>query len=335
MRHVLRGSLRVGAAVVISTLLGDAPVRAQDLRSELNRLQTQLQAMGDRVISESQWAQLIGDLGALAERARASGAGEIEVLAIVAQARAWGDLRREPARAASLLRSGRAKFGSKPWPEVRQLYLTEAEMLSRMGEADAIRRLMTEYRASPAYDPPTFVYSATPDPAPVVTMVRPRSPQTESPVMLAMQKYVDAALATAGARVPDFLLTDIDGLQYSPGSMRGRVVLLEFWVAGSVPYEREIPFRIRTRQKFAGQGFEIVGICQNLDAPSIRQYVARWPGMSWPQVEGRTARTLIMRLGVPGENANFLLDQEGRIRGRNLSGAALSEAVARLLAGSL
>ncbi len=308
--------------------------QTHDLRSELNRLQTQVQAMGDRVISESQWAQLIADLNALAERARAGGEGQIEILAVVAQARAWGDLRHDPARAVALLRATRGRHGSKPWPEVRQLYLTEAEMLSRLGDADAIRRLMNEYRASPAYDPPSFAYTATPDPAPVVAMVRPRSPQTESPVLLAMRKYFDAALASPGALVPDFLLTDIDGLQYSPGSMKGRVVLLDFWVAGSVPYEREIPFRIRTRERFAAQGFEILGICQNLDAAAIRQYTAQRSGMRWPQVEGRTARSLIVRLGIPGENASFLLDREGRIRGRNLTGAALADAVARLLAES-
>ncbi|MCX7819679.1 MAG: TlpA family protein disulfide reductase [Kiritimatiellae bacterium] len=149
-----------------------------------------------------------------------------------------------------------------------------------------------------------------------------------------MQKYFDAALASAGARIPDFELTDIDGLQYSPGSMRGRVVLLDFWVAGSVPYEREIPFRIRARERYAAQGFEILGICQNLDAAAIREYIGRHRGMSWPQVEGRAARNLIVRLGVPGENASFLLDREGRIRARNLTGAALAEAVARLVAES-
>ncbi len=330
LRHI---AAMTGTVILLGQLVGPT-ARAQDLRSELNRLQTQLQAMGDRVISESQWAQLIGDLDALAARARSAGEGQIEVLAVVAQARAWGELRRDPSRAVSLVRSARARHGSKPWPEVRQLYLTEAEMLSKLGDADAIRRLMTEYRVSPVYDPPAFAYTATPDPAPVVAMVRPRSPQTESPVMLAMQKYLDAALAAPGARMPDFLLTDIDGLQYSPGSMRGRVVLIDVWVAGSVPYEREIPFRVRTRQRFAAQGFEILGICQNLDAAAIRQYIAQRPGMAWPQVEGRTARSLIIRLGIPGENASFLLDREGRIRARNLTGAALADAVARLLTES-
>ncbi len=323
-------------AVAMSAAILTAPWAGatDELGTRLREVQSRLLAMGDRVISEEQWSALMRDLADLVGRARAAGADGIAVEAIAAQARAWGDLRRAPAQAAALARAGRAEFAGHNRPELRQLYLIEAEMLARLGDADGIRRVMSAYKASPVYDPPPFAYTATPDPKPVVAMVRPRAPQTESPVLLAMQKYLEQALAAPGGRMPDFLLVDIDGLRYSNGSIQGRVVLLDFWVAGSVPWERELPMRIRAREKFAAQGFEILGVCQNLDADGIRAHVAARPGMTWPQVEGRTARDLIVRLGIPGENASFLLDRQGRIRGRNLQGAELIEAVARILAES-
>lgn len=314
-------------------VLGAAAANAQaDFRGELHALTSTLRALGDRVIQERQWTDVVSRLADLASRAEAAGDHGVAIEAAVARARAWGDLRRDPAQAATILRMTRERFIDRPLPEVRQVYLTEAEMLARVGDSDAIRRLMVAYRASPLYDPAPLVYAPDASGAPSITMVRPRSSQTESGVTLAMHKYLDQAMASSGSRIPDFRITDIQGLQYAPGSLEGRVVLLDFWVAGSVPWTRNQPFIRQARDKHAAQGFEVIGICQNLGAAGIRQYIAGQPGMTWPQVEGRTARDLIVKLGIPGETANFLLDRYGRIRGRNLEGSVLLEAVGRIMA---
>ncbi len=305
---------------------------ADDLRGELHTLTTGMRALGDRVITERQWTDIVGRLADLAVRAEAAGDIGVAVEATVARARAWGDLRRDPAQAATILRKTRDRFGARPLTEVRQIYLTEAEMLARVGDSDAIRRLIVAYRGSSVYDPAPFVYSSDGSGSPSITMVRPRAAQTESSVSLAMHKFLDQAMSASGSRFPDFMLTDIQGAQYSPGSLQGSVVLIDVWVAGSVPWDRNRQFSAQAREKFAGQGFEVIGICQNLGATGIRDFVAARPGMTWPQVEGRTARGLIMKLGIPGESANFLIDRHGRIRGRNLDGSALLEAVARLIA---
>lgn len=321
------------AALCLAAAGAVAQESGGDLRIRLREWQSRLKAMGGQAVSERQWAELEHGLASLAAAAQSAGEHGIAVEAHVSRARAWGDLRGRPEQAVALLRAVRQEFAAVSPPEIRQAFLLEADMLARQGDADAIRRLMNVYKASPVYDPAPFAYTATPDSAPVVAMVRPRSPQTESPVLLAMQKYVDQAMTSAGSRMPDFVLADIDGLRYSNGSIQGRVVLLDVWVAGSVPWERELPFRLRARERFAAAGFEILGVCQNLDAAGIRRYAAE-RGMGWPQVEGRMARDLILRLGIPGENGSYLLDRQGRVRGRNLQGSALLEAIARLVAES-
>lgn len=322
----------LGVWVGLLLAVGMQAGAAEDFRGELNTLTTGLRALGDRVITERQWTDIVGRLADLAVRAEASGEIGVAVEATVARARAWGDLRRDPAQAATILRMTRDRFGARPLAEVRHIYLTEAEMLARVGDSAAIRRLILAYKGSAVYDPAPLVYSADGSGSPSITMVHPRSAQTESSVVLAMHKYLDQALSASGSRFPDFMLTDTQGAQYSPGSLQGRVALVDVWVAGSVPWDRNRPFIAQAREKFAGQGFEVIGICQNLGAAGIRDFAAARPGMTWPQVEGRTARDLIMRLGIPGESANFLIDRHGRVRGRNLEGSALLEAVARLVA---
>lgn len=326
-RRVL--GMLTGAMVAAAGLQAGA---ADDFRGELRTLTASLRALGDRVITERQWTDIVGRLSDLAARAEAAGDVGTAVEATVSRARAWGDLRCDPAQAATILRMTRERFGARSLAEVRRIYLTEAEMLARVGDAGAIRHLILAYKGSAVYDPAPLVYSADASGSPSITMVRPRAVGTESSVVLAMHKYLDQALSASGSRFPDFMLTDIHGLQYSPGSLQGRVVLLDFWVAGSVPWDRNRPFIAQARGKFAAQGFDAVGICQNLSAAGIRDFAAARPDMTWPQVEGRTAHDLVMKLGIPGESANFLIDRHGRVRGRNLEGSALLEAVGRLLA---
>lgn len=312
--------------------MGAVSAARADLRAEMHEISTRLFSMGDRVISEREWNDLMVGLDDIDRRAKEAGDRGVALETVVARARAWGDLARNPAYAVSLLGAARNNARFATVPELRQVYLTEAEMLSRTGDADAIRRLIVAFKGSPLYDPSPLVYSVPDNGSPTMTMVRPRSPQTESPLVLGMMRHLNNAKVSVGARIPDYVMSDIDGASYSPGSLQGRVVLLDFWVAGSVPWERTVPFIQQAREIYGARGFEAIGISQNLDAQGIRSFVAGRPGMTWPQVEGRTMRSLILQLGIPGESANFLLDRQGRIRGRNLRGSALLEAVGGLLA---
>ena len=128
------------AACPVMVALGTAVAAAQtDFRGELHALTTSLRALGDRVIPERQWTDVVTRLADLSSRAEAAGDQAVAIEASVARARAWGDLRRDPAQAATILRMTRERFGARPLPEVRQVYLTEAEMLARVGDSDAIQ----------------------------------------------------------------------------------------------------------------------------------------------------------------------------------------------------
>ncbi len=327
--------LALAMALDVSLVAVVATATAPSLQSELAEVSARLRAMGDRVVSEREWNEFLGRLTSLEQRARAAQEWGIVAQATLVRAQAWGQLRRDPSRAVEVLRAARQEAALANLPETRALYVLEAEMLARLGDEAAIRRLMTAYRASPLYDPPPFAFTAVEDRTSVVAMTRPRSPETESPVLLAMHKYLEQARAVPGVPFPSFSFPGVDGLRYMSDALRGRVVLVDFWVAGSVPWERELNFRVRAREKFRSQGFEILGICQNLEGEALRAYLAQHPEISWPQIEGRQARELILRLGIPGEVASYLLDRRVRIRARNLPGSALSDAIARLLAEPL
>lgn len=59
---------------------------------------------------------------------------------------------------------------------------------------------------------------------------------------------------------PDFTLEDIHGNKVSLSSYKGKAVLLNFWATWCGPCKIETPWIIALRNKYASQGFEVLGI---------------------------------------------------------------------------
>lgn len=63
-----------------------------------------------------------------------------------------------------------------------------------------------------------------------------------------------------GKPAPAFTLEDIAGKKVSLADYRGKAVMLNFWATWCGPCNIEIPWLIDLRQKYAAQGFEILGV---------------------------------------------------------------------------
>jgi cytochrome c biogenesis protein CcmG/thiol:disulfide interchange protein DsbE len=119
-----------------------------------------------------------------------------------------------------------------------------------------------------------------------------------------------------GARpsAPDFELArlDTDGdLRLS--SLRGKVVVLNFWASWCEPCKEEAPVLERTWKRFGPQRLVVVGVDSN-DLGSLGQRFARRYGMTYPLVhDGR--ETLTRPYGLTGLPETFVIDRRGRILG--------------------
>lgn len=63
-----------------------------------------------------------------------------------------------------------------------------------------------------------------------------------------------------GKLAPDFTLNDLSGKKVSLADFKGKAVLLNFWATWCAPCKVEIPWFLKLREQYAGQGFEIVGV---------------------------------------------------------------------------
>lgn len=66
-----------------------------------------------------------------------------------------------------------------------------------------------------------------------------------------------------GKAAPGFTLVSLEGKKVSLADYKGRPVLVNFWATWCAPCKLEMPWFEELRAKYAGQGFEVLGIAED------------------------------------------------------------------------
>jgi peroxiredoxin len=134
-----------------------------------------------------------------------------------------------------------------------------------------------------------------------------------------------------GENSPDIALPDPDGKEISLSSLRGKVVLLQFWSAADKNSRIQNQALAEAYRKYKNKGFEIyqVSVDDNriewVDA--IDQDKLTWTNVG--DMEGSNRALMVYNIqNIP---YNYLLNEEGEIVAQNLSGPVLDRALSRLL----
>jgi len=153
----------------------------------------------------------------------------------------------------------------------------------------------------------------------------------------AMDPLFEALAVThvsGGAPAPDFALATPDGKQHlSLASLRGKVVLLNFWATWCPPCREEMPSIERLHQEFRNQGLAVVAVDLQESPKQVARFMRDFR-LNFPAVldaEGKVAAQYQVR-ALP---ATFLVDRAGRVVGQALGprdwASAESKALMRLL----
>jgi thiol-disulfide isomerase/thioredoxin len=136
-----------------------------------------------------------------------------------------------------------------------------------------------------------------------------------------------------GMEAPEIAMNDPEGNERRLSSLRGNVVLIDFWASWCGPCRRENPNVVRMYEKFHDQGFEIfsVSLDKTHDAwvRAIRDDKLSWPNHvsdlnGWTSSGGKT-------YGISSVPSTILVDRYGKVVARNLRGAELERQVEKLL----
>lgn len=77
---------------------------------------------------------------------------------------------------------------------------------------------------------------------------------------MSMSGTADYVSPLAGKAAPAFTLTDLAGKKVSLSSYKGKAVLINFWATWCGPCKIETPWIVELRNRYASQGFEVLGI---------------------------------------------------------------------------
>lgn len=75
-------------------------------------------------------------------------------------------------------------------------------------------------------------------------------------------------LLSAHRATPNFSVMDLNGEKITAQSLRGKVVMVNFWATSCSTCIHEMPEMVETYNKFKKQGLEFVAVAMSYDAPN-------------------------------------------------------------------
>lgn len=146
------------------------------------------------------------------------------------------------------------------------------------------------------------------------------------------------SVALGGEPAPELKIRGLNGNPFSLSSLRGEVVVLDFWASWCIPCRTSFPFLDALQSKYDGKGLRVVGLTLEDNEDAIRAFLDSVP-VRFPIVRDPSGRAG-EAFGVVAMPTTFLLDPDGNIVARFEGGdktvhAKIESAVVTLLSGGI
>lgn len=137
-------------------------------------------------------------------------------------------------------------------------------------------------------------------------------------------RFEKEKLLAIGAVAPDIKLKQPDGTELALSSLRGKVVLIDFWASWCGPCRKENPFNVKMYNDFKDKGFEIFGVSLDSEAGRWKSAIAK-DSLTWKHVSdlGGWQSAPAKLYQVSSIPATYLLDRDGKIIAKGLRGENL------------
>ncbi|NOX99705.1 MAG: TlpA family protein disulfide reductase [Verrucomicrobia bacterium] len=141
---------------------------------------------------------------------------------------------------------------------------------------------------------------------------------------------ITAEINTPGkGDVLEIAFTDLNGEKVDLASMKGKVVLVDFWATWCGPCVAELPNVLDAYKKHHDKGFEIIGISLDQDEAALKSFIKE-NDMPWTQYfDGKGWKNdIAQKYSITSIPATFLIGKNGKVVASNLRGPQLEAEVA-------
>ncbi|WP_283444244.1 TlpA disulfide reductase family protein [Noviherbaspirillum suwonense] len=118
---------------------------------------------------------------------------------------------------------------------------------------------------------------------------------------------------TAQQAAPSVTFTSLDGQKFTSESLKGRVVMVNFWATSCVTCVKEMPQMTETYNKYKDQGLEFVAVAMSYDPPNYVLNYAQTRKLPFKvalDTQGELARSFGDVKLTP---TTYVIDKEGKI----------------------
>lgn len=128
---------------------------------------------------------------------------------------------------------------------------------------------------------------------------------------------------------PAWQLTTLDGKPIGKDTLKGKIVVLDFWATWCPPCVREIPGYVQLQKKYADKGLVIVGLSVDQKGAAVVEPFAKKNAVNYPLA--LVSPEIIETFGgIESIPTTFLIDREGNVRHRKV-GAMETEEYEKLI----
>jgi peroxiredoxin len=136
---------------------------------------------------------------------------------------------------------------------------------------------------------------------------------------------------SVGVAAPDFTMNDPEGKPVQLSSLRGKVVMIDFWASWCAPCRQENPNVVKLYNQYHPKGFEIIGVSLDKDNENWVQAI-KDDQLSWIHVSDLQywKNAVARQYGVNSIPQTYLLDKDGKIIAKGLRSEQLGAKLAEL-----
>jgi len=131
---------------------------------------------------------------------------------------------------------------------------------------------------------------------------------------------------SVGHKAPEFTTMGLDGKPAKLSDYKGKYVLLDFWASWCAPCRQENPNVVKQYNIYKSKGLNILGISLDVDKNQWQQAIKK-DGLTWSHASdlknfNGPTEALYHINAIP---SNFMIDPQGTIVAKNITGSDLEE----------